>query len=90
MNLQFSIEQSRVGLDWVLLAPSNVRDKERFAQFASARGYRVFEREMNKVKYLRVEDGGSLPDLCKAVIHDLYFISPESQLDLLTDGFAWP
>ena len=90
INLQFSIERSHIGLDWVLLAPTNIRDKERFIKFVSNRGYKVVEREMNQVRYVRVEEGGSLPALCKSVICELYSISPETEMDLIPEGFTWP
>jgi len=90
INLQFSVEGGRVGLDWVLIAPSNVRDQARFVQFAERLGYRVAEREMNQVKYLRIEEGGSLPRLCESTIRDLYSLSPDSDLDLIPEGFSWP
>lgn len=90
VNLQFSLEQDRLGLDWVLLAPANIEDKERFAQFATVRGYQVMEREMNDVKYLRVEEGGDLQALGTAVICELYAMAPESPLDLISEGFPWP
>jgi hypothetical protein len=88
-NVQFSIEGSRPGFDWCLIAPANIRDKEKFVQFAGRLGYKVVEREMNKVKYLRVEDG-NLPKLCEAVIHDLYSVSPDADLYFNPDGFTWP
>jgi len=90
INVQFSIEQGRIGFDWVLLGPSNIRDKEKFVQFAEGLGYKVVEREMNNVKYLRVEEGGSLPSLCEASIRDLYSISSDAELGLIPEGFTWP
>lgn len=90
INVQLSVEGGRVGLDWVLLGSQNIRDKERFIQLAANLGYQVMDREMNGVKYLRVEDGGSLPRLCEATIRELYSISPAAELDLLPEGFAWP
>ena len=41
VNIQFSIEDGRIGLDWVLIGPLNIRDKKRFAQFAEKLGYRI-------------------------------------------------
>ena len=90
INIQFSNEGGRIGLDWVLLGSPNVRDKEKFVQFVERLGYKVSVREMNDVKYLRVEEGGSLPQLCEASLRDLYSISPEADLDLIPEGFTWP
>ena len=89
INLQFSIEQGQIGLDWVLLGPLNLRDKEKFLQFAGKLGYKVVAREGNKVKYLRVEEG-DLPKLCEASIRDLYAISSDTGLGFIPEGFTWP
>jgi len=90
VNIQFSIEGGRSGFDWVLLAPGNLRDESRFRQFAHARGYSVIDREMNNVKYLRVEGPKSLPHLCRAVICEMYQIAPDADIDLIPEGFTWP
>jgi hypothetical protein len=76
-------------LDWVLLGPLNLRDKEKFLQFAGKLGYKVVAREGNKVKYLRVEEG-DLPKLCEASIRDLYAISSDTGLGFIPEGFTWP
>jgi len=89
INLQFSIEQGQIGLDWVLLGPLNLRDKEKFLQFAGKLGHKVVAREGNKVKYLRVEEG-DLPKLCEASIRDLYAISSDTGLGFIPEGFTWP
>jgi len=89
VNVQFSIEGGRIGFDWVLLAPQNIRDNDKFVQFAGKLGYKAFECEGNDVKYLRVEDG-DLPKLCEATIRDLYSISSDTELDLIPEGFKWP
>jgi hypothetical protein len=89
INVQFSVEGGRIGVDWVLLGPPNIRDKEKFVQLAGSLGYKVVEREMNNVKYLRVEDG-NLPRLCEASIRDLYSIPSDAELELIPDGFTWP
>jgi hypothetical protein len=88
-NVQFSIEKNRIGFDWVLIAPANVRDKEKFSQFAGGQGYKIVECEMNDVKYLRVENG-DLPKLCVTVIRDLYSVSLDTDLYFNPDGFTWP
>ena len=89
INVQFSIENGRIGFDWVLLGPSNIRDKEKFTQFAAGLNYKVGEHEMNGVKYLRVEEG-DLPKLCETLIRDLYSIPSDTDLYFNPDGFTWP
>ena len=47
------------------------------------------EREMNNVRYLRVE-GSDLDKLGMSIIVELYRIEPNAQLELITKGFEWP
>ena len=88
INVQFSIERGQIGFDWVLLGPANIRDKEKYVQLAGRLGYKVVEREMNNVKYLRAEEG-DLPSLCEASIRDLYSIPSDAELGLIPEGFSW-
>jgi hypothetical protein len=90
INIQFSVEGTSVGLDWILLGPANVRDRERFSQFAGSLGYTVSEREMNGVKYLRTVGTGNLPSLCEKTIRDLYSVPAELRIDLIVEGIDWP
>jgi hypothetical protein len=71
LNIQFSIEQGIFGFDWVLTSPDNVEGKGDFQAFAESRGYIVESRAGNGVEYLRVEEGGSLFTLGRAVITEL-------------------
>jgi len=89
INIQFSIEGGRIGLDWCLIGPSNIRDKERLERFVTSHGYKIRAREMNQVKYLRIEEG-NLPQLCQKIICDLYEKKPETKLDMVVEGFSWP
>jgi hypothetical protein len=73
----------------VLLGELNIRDKDEFARFADRLGYTVTELEMNRVKYLRTEEG-DLPMSCEAVIRDLYAMPPALELHLIPEGFTWP
>ena len=89
INIQFSIEGGPIGLDWCITGPSNIRDKEKFERRVLSLGYKIGEREMNQVKYLRTEDG-DLPRLCQKVVCDLYEKNPETKLELVVEGFSWP
>ncbi|MBZ0166697.1 MAG: hypothetical protein K8I00_07805 [Candidatus Omnitrophica bacterium] len=90
INIQFSIAEGRIGLDWVLLAPANIRDKDRIQGFVQERGYVISKRSMNDVHYLRVEGGADLPKLCQEIIRDVYRVSADEELGLDMDGFQWP
>jgi hypothetical protein len=88
LNIQFSMESGKPGFDWVLIAPRNIRDHDRFVEFAQAGGYHPEMQEMNNVRYLRVEQG-DLAALCRDVITKMYSL-PESELiDLIVEGFEW-
>lgn len=88
VNLRFSIEGGRAGLDWVLLAPQNLRDQDRFSHLAREHGHRVAVRETNEVSYLRVEDG-DLAQLSLAVMQELYGLSLSDTAELLVGGLEW-
>ena len=87
VNIQFSIEHGKIGLDWVLISPINIRDQAEFIQFAKSQGYNPMESEMNNVKYLRIEENKDLPGLCVAVLRNLYRVTDQDRIDLVTDGF---
>ncbi len=89
VNLQFSVEDGRLGLDWVLLAPRNIADKDRVVEFAERRGHLLAERKKNGVRYLRSE-GEGVADLGIAIITTFYRISPGEPLGLIAEGFTWP
>jgi hypothetical protein len=88
INLQFSIERGTVGLDWVLLAPVNVRDEQRVFDFLKARHAKPRRLTENGVTFLRVEDG-DLVRLCQDIMSGLYGVKANEALDLLPEGFAW-
>src|SRR5687767_9391491 len=73
INLQFSIESGTVGLDWVLLAPVNVRDEQRVFNFLKMRHAKPRRLTENGVTYLRAEEG-DLVQLCQHIMSGLYGI----------------
>jgi hypothetical protein len=89
VNLQYSVEQRAVGLDWVLLSQTNIADKEKISAFASRMGHPMIERVVNDVHYLRTE-GRDLDKLGMNILSELYGVARDKQLDLITEGFEWP
>jgi hypothetical protein len=89
LNIQFSIEDGEIGLDWCLLAQTNIRDREKFDRFAASLGYSSRFKVMNDVEYLRIEEG-DLPSLCTKVIREMYGQAPDATLDMVVEGFKWP
>ena len=89
VNLQYSVENGVVGLDWVLLSGRNIEDKEKIASFCKGHGHVLTECEMNGVNYLRAE-GHGLAELGLLVLSDVYEFNPDDRVKLLVEGFEWP
>ena len=87
-NIQLSVEAGRIGFDWVLLAPPNIRDRKRFEQLAKDLGHTVRMVTANDVDYLRTEDG-DLVELCSRVLSDLCRVGPDEEMPLIVEGFSW-
>ena len=85
-TLQYSIEKGQLGFDWVLLAPRNIEDEAQLTQFMKGVGYTVAKRDINAVRYLRVE-GKDLENLGIKILCDFYHLAPEAKLELITEGF---
>jgi hypothetical protein len=88
VNLQYSVEAGVVGLDWVLISPLNIANRERVIEFASKLGYRLDEHEMNGVRYLRATSG-DISDLGAKIILEFYRVAPDNKLGMITEGFKW-
>ena len=87
--LQISIENGSIGFDWVLLAPRNVEDREKFISFARAQGVEPIAKTLNGVSYLRV-DGPDAAKFAASIVTELYRCPPDEPLDLVHEGFDWP
>jgi hypothetical protein len=86
LDVQFFKENGRIGFDWPLTAPRNVEDEERFLSFARESGFAPRSLETNGVRYHRVDEGDVL-QLCLRVITELYGRPPETQIELIIEGF---
>lgn len=83
------MENGKAGFDWVLLAPRNVEDQEKFKAFARAQGHEPIAHSQNGVSYLRVE----CPDVAKFatdVASEMYHLPPTEPVGLVYEGFEWP
>lgn len=85
--LQYSIQNGKVGLDWVLLGPRNIADKSRIAKFIASRGHKVAEMEMNEVFYLRVENG-DIAGLGLSIVEGFYKMPIDADIGTLVSGFS--
>jgi hypothetical protein len=89
LNVQYSIEAGRPGLDWLLAAGGGSGEGARFREIAAAHGSAVDAREMNAVRYLRAE-GGGLDRLGMAVLQELGGLRPDDEVTMLMSGVEWP
>lgn len=88
LNIQFSVENGSVGLDWVLISPVNIRDKNKFIELLDAKRIPYREHEMNNVSYVRIEDGRSAK-VCQSVLEEMYGVSGRIGIELIIEGFEW-
>jgi len=88
VNLQFSVENGHAGLDWVLLAPRNIKDRDNIVAFARQRGVQIRERELNDVHYLRAE-GKEAETLGVAIATEFYGLAGTDTIDMISDKFDW-
>ena len=89
INLQYAIEDGVLGLEWVLLGPRNIEDKDLVEDFITRAGHTVALCEMNNVRYLRVDDH-DLAELGARIIREIYQQRPTGDLALLVNGFECP
>jgi len=88
-NLQFSIIDGTLGLDWVLINEINRRDRAKLKGLAQSYRYSLKRQRQNEVDFLRVT-GGDLGALARLILTDLYSIGNEDKLHVLVNGFDWP
>jgi hypothetical protein len=89
VNVQFSIENASIGLDWVLISSVNIRDQEKFEDIARRSRFNYLETEMNGVRYLRTEDRKS-DDLCIKLLSEIYGLTDQDSIGLIIESFEWP
>jgi hypothetical protein len=87
LNVQFSVEDGRIGLDWVLVSPLNIAEESRVLTFLNREGRPVETRSKNGVSYLRIEDG-DLAALCEVLLARLFGVAAEQKLTLLAEGMS--
>lgn len=85
VEIQFSVEDGKTGLDWILMSPVNIEEKPKVIQYAASKGIEWQEKEMNDWLYLRIEQG-DVVGLCTSLIEDLYQVE---QVELKYGGFRY-
>ena len=85
VNLQYSVQDGDLGIDWVLLGSRNIEDRRRISEFMSKAGYLVMIRETNDVLFLRVEDG-DVAALGLSIVTDCYQIDSKAEIRVLVNS----
>ena len=88
-DIQFSIQNGRIGLDWVLVGDANVRGREGFEKLLDSAEASYRELEMNGVRYVRTEDERA-PQLCRRALEEIFEVDPQGSVALIVESFEWP
>jgi len=88
VNLQYSLIDGTIGMDWVLLGGRNKKDKKGITTFARRLGCELTPSELNRVKFLRYE-GADLTVLGMRIISEFYHFESAEKIKLLVEGFKW-
>jgi hypothetical protein len=88
LNLNITVEDGRIGFDWVLLAPRNIEDRGLFVRFARRHGVEPEARTMNGVSYVRVEPE-DVASFTASVATDMYGLPETEPLTLYYQGIEW-
>jgi hypothetical protein len=89
LNIQMSVQNGRLGFDWVLLGPRNIEDEQKFRTFARAHGFEPVSQSENGVSSLRVECP-DVPKFTASVVTELYGRPQNEPVGLVYEGFDWP
>ena len=88
-NIQFSVERGVVGLDWLLISPTNIRDVSTFERLVSEGKHTPQRLTQNDVSYLRVEDGDVVA-LFQRVLKEMYDVTEDEVLEVVAEGVTLP
>ena len=88
INLQYAIQGGVLGLEWVHIMARNQTDRQMVVEYIRRHGHEVLERELNGVRYLRVENG-DLPKLGHDLLTDIYGVQPDTELGLFLGWITW-
>ena len=87
LNIQFSILNGLIGLDWVVADGESVDREAEFSTLAKSLGHTVRESSVAGLRSLRVEDG-DLPALCRRVLVDIARLPGDGELRFMQKGLA--
>jgi hypothetical protein len=85
INIQFSFEDGQVGIDWVLLGESNIRDKAKYEEYLISKNIQFKQKILNNVSYLRTTEG-NLIFICKSILVEMYGVETKDLFDVYYQG----
>jgi len=88
-NLQFSIDNNEVGIDWVLIAKSNIKMKDNFMEISTNAGLSCKSNSGNNVVFLRATGNKDLARIGQDIIHKMFPDKIESKMKLIITGMKW-
>lgn len=87
INIQFSVENGVVGLDWPLSSPANIQDRAAFEKFAKKENVKLtFITASNGFEYLRCE-GSSVRDLPVRFLKEFYGFKDSDSVFYFSGGY---
>ncbi len=84
-GLQLSIEEGKMGIDYLLNSEFNKNEQDRFIKITSDLGCTYIHRQMNGVEYFRVE-GDSLVKNFQEMLRRMYQVKDDQKIDIVMQG----
>lgn len=88
LNIQLSVENKKLGIDWILLGDANIEDEQLFKDTVESFGYQYLEIKKARLKYIRVEDVNDLVKLTKDILVEMYKVGDETVFNIIAEGFT--
>jgi hypothetical protein len=86
INLQYSKDKNKIGLDWVLISPKNIKEKDNIKAYIENRKHIITEQEINQTKFLRTEDGDLL-SLGSDIIYGYFKLPADQKIETIIQGY---
>jgi hypothetical protein len=86
VQLRFSVENGKVGLDWSRFTRRNIADKDKIVAFIQEQHQTVLQGG-NRVRYFRVEDG-DVSQLGVEILEEFYHLPSNGEIGMFAYGFG--
>ena len=88
-NLQYSIEDNEIGIDWVLIAKSNINNKDKFEEIIKNKGLNCKHLSGNNVDYIRATGNKNMEEIGKSLLQEMFSVTAETKFQLIITGMTW-